>query len=232
MNITGWFFSQGYKTEDLKSIKDGIELVGVKGDPTLSVDRLIRGIEEAGSLNNLRGTIKKSREELKTLQDEIVSAEGKLSAIQETVIKAIDKTKDNAVGQIENLGKNSVSDIGKLRDNVEKMVKDLEKTSEGSIGRLEESTETRIRDTTRKSCEDVEAVKKEAIKSLSGIHAEISAVGTRVSDSMKDVQALGLEDIEKVVEAVSRSVERNPEGKCRGARAAKGSAGGYRPSKG
>jgi predicted nucleic acid-binding Zn-ribbon protein len=88
MNITGWFFSQGYRTEDLKSIKDAIELVGIKGDPTLSVDRLMRGVEEAGSLNNLRDNIKKSREELRTLRDNINSAEGKLTAILGFLVSA------------------------------------------------------------------------------------------------------------------------------------------------
>lgn len=195
IKITVWFFTKGYKTADLKSIKDGIELVGVKDNPTLSIDRLIRGVDEAGSLNNIQDIIKKSKEELETLQDEIASAEGKLTAIQGIVIKAIDLTKDNAVSQIENLGNNSVLDISKLRDDIENALKDLEKKAKGNLRMLIASSLSQIRNTANKSCVEIGTVEKEAVKSLTNIHTEINTVRDIVSDSIKEVQANGQKDI-------------------------------------
>jgi chromosome segregation ATPase len=116
VSIAGWFFSQGYKTDDLKTIKNAIELVSIKGNTALSIDRLVRGIEEAGSLANIREEITRSKAELNTLREETASAKGKLAAIKDTVIKAIDDTTVDAVLQIGGIRETGASDITLLKD--------------------------------------------------------------------------------------------------------------------
>jgi ABC-type transporter Mla subunit MlaD len=143
---TAWFFSQGYNTEDLKNIKKGIELVGVKGDVALSIERFVRGIEEAGSLASLHEAIRESRQELRSLQDEIASAKGQLAAIKDTVVKTLDNVANTAIAKIEKLADEAISALTKARSNASTNLDDLGRTSISEITELSKNTTRTLRE--------------------------------------------------------------------------------------
>lgn len=82
VNTTLGFFKDGYSTKDLQDLQRGLDVIGIKGDSTLSVKRLITGLQNAKSLNRLDDSIEERGKTLETLNSKINVAEGILSAYE------------------------------------------------------------------------------------------------------------------------------------------------------
>jgi chromosome segregation ATPase len=137
ISIMRSFFRAGYHTEDLKRIKDGLDLLQVKGNPALSIDRLVRGLENVKSLAGLEGEMQKSKKKLQTLQDKIVKAKGELEAIRDITVEVINKTRKNAVNQIKKTGDNTIAEIVSLGRNGQRELSNLAGLAYDSFGKTE-----------------------------------------------------------------------------------------------
>lgn len=90
-------FTEGYTTEDLRSLKTGLDLLGVKGDSTFSLRRLVTGLENVKNLTTLNNQIQEKEKQLKTLTANINKAKGELNSYQEIVIKTLNEAKVQTV---------------------------------------------------------------------------------------------------------------------------------------
>ena len=65
VKIVASFFLGGYSTEDLRSLQRGLNILGLKDRPGRSIQRLVKGLEDAGSLAELEDKIQIKKVELK-----------------------------------------------------------------------------------------------------------------------------------------------------------------------
>jgi len=61
-------FRDGYSTKDIQSLKHGLDMLGIKGDPLLSISRLVKGLEKQRSLVALEDRVAEERKELTMLK--------------------------------------------------------------------------------------------------------------------------------------------------------------------
>jgi len=120
VKITMSFFAQGYDTKDLERLKDGLTLLGVKGNPNLSINRLVEGLENAKTLLNLKNTRAKSEKELEALNANASAVKGELRTYKETVLKILDEARTRAIKDIGDAKRDAASAISEVRVEGEK----------------------------------------------------------------------------------------------------------------
>lgn len=96
----GSLFSDGYCSEDIKSLKLGLNMLGIRGDPLLSITRLVKGLSKQKSLASLEDEVIGVREELATLKKELAETKGKLKAAKQVTLRAVEEAKATAVKEI------------------------------------------------------------------------------------------------------------------------------------
>jgi len=95
----GSFYTDGYSTEDLKSLKHGLGTLGIKGDPLLSITRVVTGLSKYKNLVALENKIRTRQKELETLKRAITD-EKSLLKVKGQLIKAFGQVKDTGVKAI------------------------------------------------------------------------------------------------------------------------------------
>jgi len=133
--VTTHFFTGGYNTENLKSLKAGLDLLSVKGEPKLSLRRLVTGLQKAKSLTGLNNQIQEKGKELETLNTNISKAKGELNAYQSIVLKTLNEAKAQAIKEIKNTSKDTISEAKKIRKTA---VKNMDTISSSHISKLKQ----------------------------------------------------------------------------------------------
>jgi chromosome segregation ATPase len=209
--MTVYYFTNGYDTADLKSLKDGLDLLGVKGDPKLSITRLVKGLERIKTLVNLEDTVKEYEKKLQTLNENIAKAEGELYAIRDITVNAIKEAADygrarasetweNTCTQIRNTGKESIRKITELGENSEKTLGNLSQKVETTIsetGKVEGTIAETLKTETEKSAKKFDACTEKALRNFD----------THVSETMNSVKK-DFEEWGNVKERVGKYEER------------------------
>lgn len=99
-------FRNGYSTKDIRSLKHGIEMLGINGDPKLSIDRLVRGLAKYRDLLTLQDRIAERKKEYAKLGEALVDARTELRVAKQ-LTKAFEEVKNAGVEAIANTAKQS-----------------------------------------------------------------------------------------------------------------------------
>jgi len=106
----GSFYTDGYSTEDLKSLKHGLGTLGIKGDPLLSITRVVTGLSKYKNLVALEDKVRARRKELETLKRAITDAKSELK-VKGQLIKAFGQVKDAGVKAIVGAAEHAKAEI-------------------------------------------------------------------------------------------------------------------------
>ena len=208
ISIIHYFFGNGYNTEDLKRLKEGLDSLGVKSDPTLSIERLIRGLENVKTLTGLVEEIKKSRGELETLQANIAEAKGELKALRDTVIKAIDEAKEKVVSQILSVNnataikiketaensiaktdetcRNNINQVKNAGETAVSIIKNLRDNTEKTLKSLNKQAETTFTEASKTSTEIVQTIETETEKALNRFNDHVSTATAKFKQDYEE----------------------------------------------
>ncbi len=94
------FLRDGYSVQDLKSLKAGLDMVGIKGEPRVSVTRLVEGLRQQKSLIGLEGKVDGKREELRLLNEASARVKKEAEITESAVLKAVEEVRDASAGAI------------------------------------------------------------------------------------------------------------------------------------
>jgi len=100
--IVSSFFRDGYSTKDLISLKKGVDILGIKGNQTLSLKRLMDGLSKQTSLTNLGDTLGEKKKELTTLNKAIADAKIELQIAKDATLKTFKEVRNTALEAIAN----------------------------------------------------------------------------------------------------------------------------------
>ena len=204
--ITVHFFTNGYDTADLKSLKDGLDLLGVKGDPKLSITRLIKGLEGIKTLVNLEYAIKECEEELQTLNKNISKAKGELAAIRDVSLKNIDEVKGFAISEIKSLGKdiakgikenaeNSITIADKAWKNMIDKFENTCKTSTSEIMNFKGNAETTLKDLEQKTKASLNETSKAATSIVQILDTETEKIAKKIDEHIEKTLSMFNEQV-------------------------------------
>lgn len=101
-------FSRGYSTEHVRSLIQGLETLGVKDDPLLSVTRLVTGLKKQRTILVLEEKIAEKRKELDALNKALADAKIELKVTKQLV---------KAFKEVENAGKKAISETSEQINN-------------------------------------------------------------------------------------------------------------------
>ncbi|MCW4043553.1 MAG: hypothetical protein NWE90_07520 [Candidatus Bathyarchaeota archaeon] len=141
INTVVSFFSDRYNTKDIKRLKGGLDLLKIKDNPTLSIDRLIKGLEDVKTLSDLNDVITEKKIELDTIQKNMKSSKAKLNAIKETILPNITTTKNAAINSISETRNESIKKIDATEkatsSSINKIAQYFEKKTDGSLAKID-----------------------------------------------------------------------------------------------
>jgi len=92
-------FRNGYSTEDIKSLKAGLDMLGIHGDPLLSITRLVNGLKKQTDLAALQERVVEVRTELATLKKALADAKAEMKVAKQ-LTKAFEAVRDAGVKAI------------------------------------------------------------------------------------------------------------------------------------
>jgi hypothetical protein len=138
------FFSQSYSVADLQSLRRGIDMLGIKGDPERSFQRVFETIKQEGLLSGLNDSITSRRTELKTLKEKIAKKHGELEAvlfaakesskaIPNMIDEAIKDIKTKALNELEEVSDKSKIKLGDTQKIVNSLANDFKRETKASM---------------------------------------------------------------------------------------------------
>ena len=139
-------FGDGYSSEDVECLKHGLDMLGIKGDPLLSIRRLVEGLSKQKSLAILNENVIAKRQELETLKHEVAVIAGKLKVTKQVILRAVEEVKDEAVKAIDGRAThadNSMTDAAArfdthLASSLSTVAVDVQEIMKGVTAELEE----------------------------------------------------------------------------------------------
>ena len=115
VETTADFLEDSYSIEQLKALRNGLKAVAVKNQPETSLTRLLQGLQNVKSLNQLDDRIEERGKTLDTLNSKINTAEGILTAYEQNILKKLDKTMTQGVKTFNTFYDAAKSDILALK---------------------------------------------------------------------------------------------------------------------
>lgn len=115
------FFKDGWSTEDLKCLKEGLKLLGMTNEPRASISRLLRALGEEKSLASLSEKVEKKREELTMLNTACAKVKADSQVIQTVTVKTIEETRDASVKAIDTVAEHGKTAIEADSSSLEKL---------------------------------------------------------------------------------------------------------------
>jgi len=104
ISVVTKFFKDGYDSKDLLSLKYGLDTVGIAGDPTTSIARLVNGLKKEKNIFDLEERTAEKRKELAFLDKALVETKTELKIINEETLNRIEETKNTSVDTISHVG--------------------------------------------------------------------------------------------------------------------------------
>ena len=128
--VVGSFLEDGYCTDDLRSLKSGLDLVGIRKEPRTSISRLLEGLRKAKSLAELSQKLDEKRKELAVLNEALAAARKEVQTIESVVLNIIEQTRASSVKAIADVSARGVlaADDG---------AKDFQKRTEDAVSSIE-----------------------------------------------------------------------------------------------
>lgn len=107
------FLADGYSVQDLRSIKAGLDMVGIRGETRASIVRLVEGLKAQKSLTSLERMVNTKKRELAELNQACTQLRKDSEIIRTVTVKTIQETRDGAVkaiGTVAEQGKTAAED--------------------------------------------------------------------------------------------------------------------------
>jgi chromosome segregation ATPase len=96
VKIATSFLEDGFTVEDMQSMKEGLRIVGVAGNPQLTIKRFVTALRKLKTLTLIEKMIAEKQNELNNLEKAITKSKTKLVVAEETTLKSINKTQKTA----------------------------------------------------------------------------------------------------------------------------------------
>ncbi len=191
VRVVRGFFSQGYTVDDLQSLRKGIDLLGIRGNPEKSLSRVFEAIEKEGLLSGLTDRITDSRQELKTLKENVVEMRGELKALFSLAIEktkgipkvvqvAIEDVKANALNELTEVAAKSINELeavgGKAQlelGDTQKLINALSTEFKKEIEKALKTVDVEVRKTVKKSDVDARKNMNNAVNQLNSVAGKI-----------------------------------------------------------
>lgn len=221
VRVVRGFFSQGYTVDDLQSLRKGIDLLGIRGNPEKSLSRVFEAVEKEGLLSGLTDRIIGSRKELKTLNENVVETRGELKAVISLAIEktkgisrvvqvAIEDVKANALNELKVVASKSVNELeavgGKAQlelGDTQKLINILSTEFKKEIEKALTTVDVEVRKTLKKSGVETRKDMAASVSQLNSVTGKIE----KLLEDKKDEVDKWLEDKKGEVEkylAISR----------------------------
>jgi hypothetical protein len=140
------FLDAGYDTKLLLSLLETLRGLSVKGEPNTSIQRLTDGLSQYRRLIELENAITEKETEVSMLDKRLAESQATLKAIEDSVLKVIDKAKDESIRMIKEQGGTALKLSRDLLDNYKTS---LTSFSNAQTVRLEEARQRAEDDVTR-----------------------------------------------------------------------------------
>ena len=101
------FFKAGWSAEDLKCLKLGLDLLGIRHEPRASITRLLRALGEEKNLADLSEKVERKREELATLNEAYTRVKADSQVIQSVTVEAITEERNASAKAIAEVAEQS-----------------------------------------------------------------------------------------------------------------------------
>lgn len=111
LNIVGAFFQAGFTTRGLAGLLAGIQLLGIKNDPRLSLTRLLQALESAKTLVCLSDRVENKRKELTTLNESLLIVKNELRTSEAVTLKIIEEARTVCDREIRDLAEREASAV-------------------------------------------------------------------------------------------------------------------------
>jgi hypothetical protein len=127
------FLKDGYTPENLESLKYGVELLKIREDPTLSIERLVSGLSKHKGLFMLDKKLRERRGELALLEKAVGDAEAKLEVIRELTLGTIEETRDAALEAIKKTSNQNDASSKSMMEKLESQVTEYLSRIDGHV---------------------------------------------------------------------------------------------------
>ena len=134
-SVVAGFLDDGYDADLLLGILEPLRSLAVKGQPLISLGRLIDGLSEYRKLTELQEETIRKEAELAKLTRELVHTEATLITVKDTVLEVIEEAKDKSMAAIDRQGSEALKMSKSLKDLYTLHLDELEK---GQIARSEQ----------------------------------------------------------------------------------------------
>jgi predicted nucleic acid-binding Zn-ribbon protein len=142
----------GYTTEDVKSLKHGLDVLGIKGRPHASVTRIINGLAKLKSLMDLEGKLCRRRGELAALNRDKESVKSELETAKELTLKTIEEIRVRSVQMISNTAQQSSDQMGQTAEKLAANVTESLVRMDAKVREAEEIYKTRLNEVAELEC--------------------------------------------------------------------------------
>lgn len=95
---------EGYSVSDIMSLRRGLTHLQIRGDPKLSIRRLVEGLRKLKRLHVLEEKVTKTEKKLAALKRELAETKQETEVVRETAIKTIEDERDAALMSIDDAG--------------------------------------------------------------------------------------------------------------------------------
>jgi len=130
VEITESLLKEGYSTEDIRSLKHGLDVLGIKGEPHASVTRIVNGLAKLRTLLDLEERLCRKKEELAALNRDVESVKNELETAKAVTLKTIEDVRGLSVQAIANTAQQS-------NDQMKQTTEKLEAKVTESLGKMD-----------------------------------------------------------------------------------------------
>lgn len=97
VDVVVLLLKRGYSVEDIRSLGYGLDLLGVEGDPGLSISRLVTGLKRLKNLGILEEKVARKRQEDAELERAIEDKKRKLKILEEATLRSMNEVSNASI---------------------------------------------------------------------------------------------------------------------------------------
>lgn len=176
-NVMLSFFKDGYDTATLIGLKRAVNVLVVKGNPRVTVKRLLDALGDMKELTEIEATLRQRKRELTRTQKELDKAKGSLKAVKENILDEIESTLEVSSRHLRALNEIAVNKIQKQGTQTEERFKRLSEDLNTQAEALRENAETAIRMTGDEYRREIHGLNEAAQQCLGDYRSEVQKWG-------------------------------------------------------
>jgi uncharacterized protein YoxC len=143
------FLKDGFSERELRSLRSGLKLVGVVGDPVMSVSRLVTSLGEFRKLLNLREKIDLAEKRLSLLSAQELEVKNSIEIVKQQGVQSVEDVKcqsERAIAETAALARDEFgSSMQYFKGQVRSIVNETSALLSQQVAELKETQELRVR---------------------------------------------------------------------------------------